>query len=472
MSPYKRYEIKTCETKPAALTPNKFKPVVNRVRLARMLLREAFHYKFDPELLLSRPCIYGVFSGPVGGFWPLKQKCVGCMRCVQEYPDMCQVLIDERYKKLGDSYFLPDAITTLNLEATNGKVPVRGVGYKGPFMGPGFDSMWTDMSEIVRPTRDGIYGREYISTAVEIGRKAKYLSFENGMPLETGKSFSSSPVLEIPLPIIFDHLPDTLSHDTVSKSIHLASKRLGTLFVSPTPPQDKELFPYWVPLVGVGRFESTVTFPHPVPMMEVQVFEISSRETAKLLAVGRQFSQTVVAVRLPLNRKSFDAIMELYKAGLGVFHLVSDYHGMEIGEKEPRFIKDSLLDIHRCLVQEGIRDEVTLIASGGIIRAEHLPKVIICGADAVALDTPVPVALHAQFQGECASVDAAHLKTFPVNPVWGTQRIVNFCAAWRNQFLEIVSAMGIRDVRRLRGETGRAMFYEDLEKEAFSWMRE
>jgi hypothetical protein len=28
--------------------------------------------------------------------------------------------------------------------------------------------------------------------------------------------------------------------------------------------------------------------------------------------------------------------------------------------------------------------------------------------------------------------------------------------------------MGMRDVRRLRGDVGRAMFNEDLEKEAFS----
>jgi len=27
--------------------------------------------------------------------------------------------------------------------------------------------------------------------------------------------------------------------------------------------------------------------------------------------------------------------------------------------------------------------------------------------------------------------------------------------------------MGIREVRRLRGETGRAMFFEDLERETF-----
>ena len=31
----------------------------------------------------------------------------------------------------------------------------------------------------------------------------------------------------------------------------------------------------------------------------------------------------------------------------------------------------------------------------------------------------------------------------------------------------MLGAMGIREVRRLRGETGRAMFFEDLEREAF-----
>ena len=33
------------------------------------------------------------------------------------------------------------------------------------------------MSEIVRPTRDGIHGREYISTSVDVGRKLTHLAF-------------------------------------------------------------------------------------------------------------------------------------------------------------------------------------------------------------------------------------------------------------------------------------------------------
>jgi len=40
--------------------------------------------------------------------------------------------------------------------------------------------------------------------------------------------------------------------------------------------------------------------------------------------------------------------------------------------------------------------------------------------------------------------------------------------AWRDQLLEVLGAMGLREVRRLRGELGRAIFYEDVEREAFA----
>ena len=50
---------------------------------------------------------------------------------------------------------------------------------------------------------------------------------------------------------------------------------------------------------------------------------------------------------------------------------------------------------------------------------------------------------------------------------WGVQRVVNLMGAWRNQLLEVMGAMGIREARRLRGEIGRSMWFEDLEREAF-----
>jgi glutamate synthase domain-containing protein 2 len=50
----------------------------------------------------------------------------------------------------------------------------------------------------------------------------------------------------------------------------------------------------------------------------------------------------------------------------------------------------------------------------------------------------------------------------------GVQRMVNLLGAWNNQLLEVLGAMGMREVRRLRGEVGRAMFKEDLDREIFA----
>jgi len=48
------------------------------------------------------------------------------------------------------------------------------------------------------------------------------------------------------------------------------------------------------------------------------------------------------------------------------------------------------------------------------------------------------------------------------------QRVKNLLGSWRDQLLEVLGAMGLREVRRLRGEMGRAMFQRDLEEEAFA----
>jgi hypothetical protein len=48
-----------------------------------------------------------------------------------------------------------------------------------------------------------------------------------------------------------------------------------------------------------------------------------------------------------------------------------------------------------------------------------------------------------------------------------TQRITNLMGAWRDQLLEVLGGMGLREVKRQTGEVGRAMFYENLEAKIF-----
>ena len=128
---------------------------------------------------------------------------------------------------------------------------------------------------------------------------------------------------------------------------------------------------------------------------------------------------------------------------------------------------DQIRHVHGLFVEAGVREEVTLLGSGGIIVAEHVPKAIIAGLDAVVLNSPLLIALQATFAGEFRN-RRSHCR-LPRNLTvdWGAQRLQNLMAAWRDQLLEILGAMGIREVRRLRSEIGRAMFQVDLERDAF-----
>ena len=121
---------------------------------------------------------------------------------------------------MGNSYWTPQIITSLQQQAATGKIPVSGAGYDGPFTGAGFDSMWTDMSEIVRPTRDGIHGREYISTSVDIGRKPDHLVFE-------GKALKNQPpfILQIPMPVILDIPKRVVNFERVARTVVYGAKK-------------------------------------------------------------------------------------------------------------------------------------------------------------------------------------------------------------------------------------------------------
>ena len=207
----------------------------------------------------------------------------------------------------------------------------------------------------------------------------------------------------------------------------------------------------------------------------------------------------VVAIRVPASPRSAQRVVELARGGAEVIHLVFDRHGREslqcdttlrtvdcdaeqrattdetFAERKatmgtPRHVRDVLRDVHGALVKAEIRDEVTLIASGGIALAEHMAKAIICGADLVAVDIPLVIAMECRLCGECERGEQCPIVLEDIDRNFATHRIVNLIGAWHQQLIEVLGAMGIREVRRLRGETGRAMFFEDLERDAFGKM--
>jgi glutamate synthase domain-containing protein 2 len=135
--------------------------------------------------------------------------------------------------------------------------------------------------------------------------------------------------------------------------------------------------------------------------------------------------------------------------------------------EKPRFIKDLVRQIHTGLIEAGRRDEVTLMAGGGIALPEHMAKAIICGADLVTINLPLLIALECRLCSACRPGMGCPAGLEQIDPAYAAGRMTNLIAAWHDQLIEVMGAMGMREVRRLRGDVGRAMFFEQLEEESF-----
>lgn len=454
---YQRYEIDTAETKDVVKVPSRFKVRVKRHKLLWMLIEELFHFRGNTEVVFSRPCMYGVFGRKVGGMAPIQDKCVGCLRCTMQYPGVVQIHRNPARASLGDSFLDQDRVDTILSEAQTGRVPVRGAGYRGEFGGEGWDGMWLDMSEIVRPTRDGIHGREFVSTSVDIGWKPMFLAFD-----EQGRVISEPPqVFQIQVPFMFDPAPSgapkKVLHafaDAAEDVDSLAIFRLGDLVHDATLEG-----PHIVPLIDASSGLNGLADLHWHPRM-IELDGYGPQEAAR---ASNALDQVTVAVRVPADADP----VPFARAGISVIHLVADLHGRGADGARGPFMLDMIQTAHQRLVDAGIREQVTLLGGGGIVLAEHVAKAIVCGLDAVSVDSASWIALQARFSGEVRARDQvqAHFPGFAMD--WGTARLRNLAGCWRDQLLEILGAMGLREVRRLRGETGRCMFQRTLEDEAF-----
>ena len=415
---------------------------------------------------VKRGCVYGFYRNEADtlhdevGYLDYIYQCKGCLSCIQNCTKgILSRVVNPEFKRLGDSYYKPEIILSTWFQAETGGIPVSGAGYGGPFSGPAFDSMWTDMSEIVRPTRDGIHGREYINTGVDIGRKVPHLAFVDGH-----QTVTTPPLIESPIPLIFDIIPERFLRGPLLSVIAAAAAKMGAFAVVRGTQLPAGSAPATsIPLLTNLHEEAGAIPPEALMVMVQDGPEVAADwEFLKRANPGR-----IVSIRLPVAPGAAARVLELTRGGAEVIHLVFDAHGRETGADKPRHARDVLREIHGTLVKAGVRDQVTLVISGGIAQPEHMAKAIICGADMVAIDLPLVVALECRLCGECDRGGECPICLDEIDPRGATQRIINLMGAWRNQLLEMLGAMGIREVRRLRGETGRAMFFEDLERNTF-----
>jgi glutamate synthase domain-containing protein 2/ferredoxin len=155
-----------------------------------------------------------------------------------------------------------------------------------------------------------------------------------------------------------------------------------------------------------------------------------------------------------------------YYAGAHIIHLDGSYGGTgaapDIAKKNIAMpIEYAVPKVHKFLSAEGIREKITLIASGGIRTAYDALKAIALGADGVVIGTAEMVAVGCVRCACCesgrgcprgiASTDAELVDLMGLE--WATQRLINLQNAWHEQMVDVLRRLGMKSIRELRGRT-------------------
>jgi len=218
--------------------------------------------------------------------------------------------------------------------------------------------------------------------------------------------------------------------------------------------------------VAVARMRESVPWVSlfsPFPFHSVYSVEDHKKHVDWVKTIN---SSALIAVKVSTPSDIDMVSVGSYYAGAHILNVDGSYGGTgaapEIAKKNIAMpVEFAIPKVHRYLLQEGIRDELVVVASGGIRTAYDIAKSIALGADGCVLGTTELIALGCT---RCANCERGRgcsyglTTTDPelaplVDPDWGAERISNLFGSIQLQLADILRRLGLSRIRDLRGRT-------------------
>jgi glutamate synthase domain-containing protein 2 len=473
---------------------------------------------FHPEFDLSRcdyengcricagECSFGEISlKPVKGRngdviyqpWANMSACNACQRCVKMCPHRA-IHVVSKPMHTSHGYWKPHNVSNIWRQAgSKGGVLLVGTGATGP-QKRYFDHMMFDACQVTNPSIDPL--REPMEIRRYLGGKSDHYGGEVG------------PQLQLEVPIMFG----AMSFGAVNLRVHeaeaMVTKEVGTYWNTGEGGFHQKLRHYGqntIVQVASGRFGVSEDYLKSAAAVEIKIGQgakpgigghLPGEKVSEAISKTRMIPegtdalspaphhdiysiedlrQLIFAIKEATNYKvpvsvKISAVNNVAPIASGIARAGADiiaidgFRGgtgatpLQIRQNTGIPIELAISAADRRLTEEGIRNTVSLVASGGIQSSSDVLKAICLGADAVYVATPVLISLGCGmcqrcFTGKCpygiTTNKPGLAERLDVNEA--AQALKNLLYAWGEEIKELMGSMGISAIEAIRGNRNR-----------------
>jgi glutamate synthase domain-containing protein 2 len=435
-------------------------------------------------------------------------KCVDCHRCEALCPTGALSIRENPRNFKANASWTAYHIKNLYKQASTGGILLTGMGNDKPYR-IYWDHILLDASQVTNPSIDPL--REPMELITYLGRKPDAVDVVR----EGGKLTLKTPLepqVKLDYPIVFS----AMSYGAINYNAHLAmakaAKECGILYNTGEGGLHPTLYdygPWTIVQVASGRFGVHADYLNAGSAIEIKVGQgakpgigghLPGEKVSEGISLTRMIPtgtdalspaphhdiysiedlrQLIYALKeasgyaKPVSVK-IAAVHNVAAIASGMVRAGADIiaiDGLRGGTgAAPVMIRDNvgiplelaLAAVDDRLRQEGIRNQASILAAGGIRCSADVVKAIALGADAVYIGTAALIAMGCGmcqkcYTGKCPwgiTTNDPYLAK-RLNPDVATERLINLVRAWGHEIQEMLGGMGLNAIESLRGNRER-----------------